>query len=74
MKKLTTIVMLLLLLTSCTEKTKFGACVGLNGPREEHLIYEANTANLFLGIVFIETIIVPYFVLADEFYCPVGVK
>lgn len=62
---------LLLIFSSCTKSTKYGNCVGLY-ETDPRLVYEINTKNLILGIVFIETIIVPVYVATEYFYCPIG--
>ena len=69
---------LLLLLTACeTRRTVEGrvgyvTCIGVDDEKDPTLKYEVSTLNVILGIVFIETIIVPVIVIFDQTYCPVG--
>ena len=64
----------LLFCVSCTSQTEYGSCIGIADDRKPNLEYKLSIKNAVLGIVFLETIIVPVWVLADETYCPVGVK
>lgn len=64
----------LVLLVGCTSSTAYGPCVGLGEDRDPHLTYKISVQNLAVGLLFIQTIIVPVFVAADQFYCPSGVK
>lgn len=75
-KKLLTLVFLLGMLSSCTERTKFGECVGMfeEEKRKPDLIYKADTGNLIVAVIFWEMIFPPVFVALDQTYCPVGVK
>jgi hypothetical protein len=60
--------------TACTSSTAFGPCVGISDDRDPSLTYKVSAGNIFLAIVFSETIIVPVVVIADEVACPVGRK
>lgn len=72
MKKL--IFSTLLLMSACTSKTEFGDCVGIDDTEDTKLIYKYNKKNIILGIVFIEALLPPLFVVLDELKCPVGIK
>lgn len=72
MKKLIAAIVLLSMVTGCTSSTALGPCVGIGVRQDPSLIYQPSAWNLFLAIVFIETIIVPVIVLANETSCPVA--
>lgn len=55
----------------CTTSTPYGQCTGIIGKEKLGLEYKVSVWNLFLAIVFSETIIVPIIVIADNFKCPV---
>ena len=65
-------------LSGCEESTPYGPCIGFgefgDDQRQPGLIYKISHRNLILGIVFLETIIVPTIVAVDELLCPVGKK
>lgn len=63
-----------LLAAGCTSKTDFGPCVGVTDDRDPSLTYKVNTLNVVIGVIFVETIIVPVVVLFDELTCPVDRK
>lgn len=63
-----------LLFTACTTRTEYGHCVGLSDDRDPKLHYKVSVWNVFLGVAFVETIIVPIIVVVDDLYCPVGEK
>ena len=68
-------ILTLILVVSCTERTKFGPCVGMGDDnRNPNLIYKLDGWNLAMGLIFVELIVPPIIVLANETYCPVGVK
>lgn len=69
------ICLLLVFTVSCAKKTPYGDCVGIDKNNSNpSLNYEINTRNLLLGIIFLETIIVPFYVATDYIYCPVSKK
>jgi hypothetical protein len=70
----TALIILALLASGCTSKTEFGNCIGIADDRDPKLNYKMDIWNAGLGILFVEFIIPPIIVVADEFYCPVGVK
>jgi hypothetical protein len=65
---------LLAMMVGCTSSTQYGQCIGLGEEPDPRLNYKVSAQNLAVGLIFIETIIVPVFVAADQFYCPTGVK
>ena len=73
-KKFIALGFLLLILTGCTESTEYGECIGLGQDKDPELVYRLDKSNAFVAIIFVETIIVPILVLADNIYCPVGQK
>jgi hypothetical protein len=74
MKKLLLIVCATAILAGCTTRTDYGDCVGAGEDKNPALTYKLDIWNTFLGILFVETIIVPIVVVANELYCPVGKK
>lgn len=74
MKKVFIIILAALFLVGCTTKTEHGPCVGLSDEKNPTLTYKVDVWNAFLGIIFVETIIVPLIVVVDEIYCPVSKK
>jgi hypothetical protein len=58
--------------TACTSSTKYGDCIGVNDTQSQKLRYRTSTKNIVLAVIFLETIIVPIVVVADELSCPVG--
>jgi hypothetical protein len=69
-------VLLFLLITGCTSSTEFGKCIGAFDDefKQPDLVYKASTWNIALGVIFIETVIVPLFVVLDEAQCPFAKK
>lgn len=64
----------MLLLTSCTSKTEYGDCIGAFDEKDPTKIYRVSVWNLFWGIVGIELIAPPIFVIVDQTLCPTGLK
>ncbi len=62
------------MLAGCTQRTEYGACVGINDAQDPALTYKVSVWNAFLGIFLVETIIVPLVVVIDDLYCPVNKK
>lgn len=60
----------MLFLSACTERTQFGECIGVTDEPDPNLNYKIDTWNAVIGIVFIETLVVPVVILNDQFYCP----
>ena len=71
MKKLIFGLILCTTLMGCTRTTDFGTCIGVNDTPKEGLVYKVSIWNVFLGIIFSETIVVPLVVVFDQFRCPV---
>ena len=65
-------VLMLLALSGCTSATEYGACIGIDGIHKPGLVYKVSTWNVFIGLIFIETLIVPLSVITDAISCPVG--
>lgn len=64
---------LILALVGCTSRTEFGECVGIDdSERKPELVYKLSKWNLFLGALFIQTLVVPIVVAAEQTYCPVA--
>jgi hypothetical protein len=63
-----------LLITACTSKTEYGDCVGAFDDKDASLKYRLSGLNVTLGIIFAELIIPPVLVIANETWCPAGLK
>lgn len=61
-----------LLGSSCTSSTEYGDCVGVTDKKKDELVYEVDIGNVLIGLFFIETVVVPAYVILDELECPVG--
>ena len=68
------IMILVAMLAGCTSSTQYGDCVGVVDERDPNLVYKLSAQNMAVAIIFFELIAPPVIVLADELYCPVGVK
>lgn len=73
MKKLF-IALVLMTSVACTSSTQYGDCIGVLDKKESDKEYSISFLNVFLGVLFSETIIVPGIVLLKETYCPVDEK
>ena len=62
----------LLLLTGCERHTEYGSCVGINDPKDPTKVYRYSAWNVTLGLIFIETAIVPLVIIFDDLECPVS--
>lgn len=74
MKRTFIIVLSAVLLLGCTTHTQYGKCIGLADDKNPALTYKVDAWNVFLGIVFFKTIIVPLYVVIDNAFCPVDKK
>jgi len=68
---------LLLLLTACESSRHVDGygdaeCIGVDDMKDPKLTYEVSTRNVIVGLIFVETIIVPIVTVLDQFYCPVN--
>jgi hypothetical protein len=72
MKKLLCIAMIVATLTGCTTKTQFGECIGITDKEKPEYVYKVSAWNIFLGVIFSETIVVPVVVAVDDLKCPVS--
>jgi len=61
-------------LCGCESKTEYGPCIGIVDERNPNLEYRLSIQNTVIGVICSETIFVPVIVLANETFCPVGVK
>lgn len=62
---------LALAVSGCTTRTSGGECIGIADEKVPGVKYKLDGWNLFLAVVFSETIVVPVVVVADELMCPV---
>lgn len=72
--KMISILLLTIMLTACTSKTKFGDCIGIVDTEDQTLVYATSGWNIFWGVVFSELVVPPIVVIASEFKCPVAKK
>lgn len=57
-----------------TEKTEYGECVGVGQTKEPHLVYEINKKNVFISVIFFDSIVTPTVIIINNLYCPIGKK
>lgn len=74
MKKTALLLLAVLFLAGCTARTEYGDCVGVADEKDPALVYKLDIWNTVVGIVFVETIVVPMVVLANQTFCPVDKK
>jgi hypothetical protein len=55
----------------CRTEVNKVPCIGLNGKKQAGVEYQYSTLNIVLGIIFVETIIVPVIVVLEGLECPV---
>lgn len=68
------VLLMLFSMVACTSKTPQGACIGAFDDAKPNLEYKVSKRNVILGLLFVETIIVPAVVVLTETKCPVGSK
>jgi len=61
-----------LVLTGCTDSTKYGKCIGILDKENPGLQYSVSTWNLVVDFLFSETVVVPVVGVLSEFKCPEG--
>lgn len=74
MRKLLILLGIVLLATSCSDRTEFGECVGLITPKDPTLVYDIRGGNVFWGIIGAEMVLPPIYVGLKNFYCPIAKK
>lgn len=72
MKKLllAAVIAMTLATSACTESTEHGKCIGAFDDGDPNLMYKANGWNVAMGVIFVETIVVPIVVVMDDVRCP----
>ena len=73
-KRLFGLALLVLLFSGCTESTEHGECIGLGQDKDPAFNYRVDKSNAFVALIFVETLIVPIVIIADNILCPVSVK
>lgn len=68
------IALLCMALMGCTSRTEFGPCVGAMDQGDPKLMYRASGWNIFVAVIFFETIVVPIMVVLEYSKCPEGKK
>lgn len=61
-----------IMLSGCTSSNQYGNCKGAFDKPEPGVEYELSVWNTVLAIVFVETIVVPVVVVANETVCPIN--
>jgi hypothetical protein len=69
----------LVLLTACDDAVRLSDgrtydCVGIFEDRDDRVRYRVDKSNVFVAAVFVETLIVPAVVVADQLWCPVSLR
>jgi hypothetical protein len=62
------------LFTGCKGSTEFGECIGAFDEKDPGLTYKVSVWNATMGVLFVELIIPPIYVIADATLCPVARK
>jgi len=57
-----------------TTETVLGDCVGVGETRVDSLVYEPDVGNIIIGVVLIETVVVPIYIGFTATHCPVDIK
>lgn len=61
-------------LTSCTQRTEFGECIGLVDEKNPALKYDISIWNGVVATFLSGTVVVPVWTLAKQIQCPSGKK
>jgi hypothetical protein len=62
----------LALLVGCTSKTEYGPCIGAFDDPDPALRYRTEGWNIAMAVIFVEMVVPPIIVIANETRCPVG--
>ena len=54
--------------------TDYGECVGFGQTKNSAVVYEPNVGNIIIGIVAIETLVIPAYITLTSLECPVAMK
>lgn len=74
MRKVILILIAAITLSGCTSSNEFGKCIGAWDDEDPALKYKPSVWNIIVGVVFIELIAPPVYVLVDQAKCPVSRK
>ena len=74
MKHILFALVLTLTAQACKTESATGPCVGLADEKDDGIKYELSYRNLWLALIFSETLIVPFVVITKQLECPVEVK
>jgi hypothetical protein len=72
MRKVIALLALAALLSGCTSKNEFGECIGAFDDKKPGVEYKLSVWNTVLAVIFVETIVVPVVVVANQARCPIG--
>lgn len=72
MKKILAILMVAAMLAGCTSKNEYGKCIGAFDNKKPGVEYKLSIWNTVMAVIFVETVVVPVVVVADQTLCPVG--
>ncbi len=59
-------------LLGCTRSTSVGDCIGITDKEYSGFVYEYSKKNIIIGIIGVETVVVPINVLLYNLKCPIG--
>ena len=73
--KVAVLLVVVCLLSACENKTPYGPCVGAFDEKKPNLVYKLSVNNVVWGLLGSELLFIPpVIVVANETFCPVGVK
>lgn len=72
MKKIIALLAATALLSGCTSKNEYGECIGAFDDKKPGVEYKLSVWNTVLAVIFVETVVVPVVVVANQARCPTG--
>jgi uncharacterized protein YceK len=72
MKKILAALMIAALLAGCTSSNEYGECIGAFDDKKAGVEYKLSIWNTAMAVIFVETVVVPVVVIANQARCPVG--
>lgn len=69
MKTTIAILMALALLAGCTSRNEYGECIGAFDDKKPGVDYKLSVWNTVMAVIFVETIVVPVVVVANQARC-----
>lgn len=59
-------------LAGCTTENQYGPCIGAFDDPEPGVKYKLDVWNTVMAVIFVETVVVPVVVIANETKCPIN--